>query len=116
MMKNIILVQRAGTLSALATSLMLGGCMSFIPAYERPAAPVPAAYAPELTPAGATGTTAAADIDPEHQRTLAQGLVGLAEGVSRYLVERGDTFDPEVLGQQVADMAWAGLRAVHRKD
>ena len=56
----------------------------------------------------------AADIEAEHQRTLAQGLVGLAEGVSRYLVERGDTFDPEVLGQQVADMAWAGLRAVHR--
>jgi multidrug efflux system outer membrane protein len=64
MMKNAILVKRAGTLSALATSLMLGGCMSFIPAYERPAAPVPAAYAPELTPAGsAAGTTAAADIE-----------------------------------------------------
>ena len=56
----------------------------------------------------------AADIDPEHQRTLAQGLVGLAEGVSRHLVERGKVFDPEVLAQQVADMAWAGLRAVHR--
>ena len=57
----------------------------------------------------------AADIAPEHQRTLAHGLVGLAEGVTRHLVERGDTFDPEVLGQQVADLAWAGLRAVHRK-
>jgi hypothetical protein len=58
----------------------------------------------------------AADIDPEHQRTLAQGLVGLAEGVSRHLVERGKVFDPEVLAQQVADMAWAGLRAVHRSE
>ena len=56
----------------------------------------------------------AADIEPEHQRILAQGLVGLAEGVSRHLVERGETFDPEALGQQIADMAWAGLRAVHR--
>ncbi|MEI7548809.1 MAG: TetR/AcrR family transcriptional regulator, partial [Actinomycetota bacterium] len=56
----------------------------------------------------------AADIDGEHQRTLAHGLVGLAEGVSRHLVERGESFDPEVLGQQVADLAWAGLRAVHR--
>jgi AcrR family transcriptional regulator len=56
----------------------------------------------------------AADIEPEHRRTLAHGLVGLAEGVSRYLIERGDTFDPDVLAQQVADMAWAGLRAVHR--
>jgi AcrR family transcriptional regulator len=55
-----------------------------------------------------------ADIAPDHQRTLAHGLVGLAEGVTRHLVERGDTFDPEVLGQQVADLAWAGLRAVHR--
>jgi AcrR family transcriptional regulator len=56
----------------------------------------------------------AADIDPDHQRTLAQGLVGLAEGVSRHLVERGESFDPDVLGQQIADLAWAGLRAVHR--
>jgi AcrR family transcriptional regulator len=56
----------------------------------------------------------AADIEPEHQRVLAQGLVGLAEGVSRHLVERGETFDPELLGQQIADLAWAGLRAVHR--
>ncbi len=63
MMKETILVKRTGTLSALATSLVLGGCMSFIPAYERPAAPVAAAYAPELTPAGAAGVTAAADID-----------------------------------------------------
>lgn len=56
----------------------------------------------------------AADIDDEHRRRLAQGLVGLAEGVSRHLVERGEQFDPEVLGQQIADLAWAGLRAVHR--
>jgi AcrR family transcriptional regulator len=56
----------------------------------------------------------AADIEPDHRRTLAHGLVGLAEGVSRRLVERGDSFDPAVLGQQVADLAWAGLRAVHR--
>jgi AcrR family transcriptional regulator len=56
----------------------------------------------------------AVDIDPVHRRTLAQGLVGLAEGVSRHLVERGESFDPDVLGKQVADLAWAGLRAVGR--
>ena len=56
----------------------------------------------------------AVDIAPEHQRVLAQGLVGLAEGVSRHLVERGESFDAEQLGQQIADLAWAGLRAVHR--
>ncbi len=55
-------LSRAATLTVLASTL-LGGCMSFIPTYERPAAPVPAAYAPELTPAGAAGVTAAADIE-----------------------------------------------------
>jgi AcrR family transcriptional regulator len=54
----------------------------------------------------------AVDIDPEYQRTLAHGLVGLAEGVSRRLVERGQSFDPDELGSQVANLAWAGLRAV----
>jgi AcrR family transcriptional regulator len=55
-----------------------------------------------------------ADIEPDHRRTLAHGLVGLAEGVSRHLVEQGRQFDPVVLAQQVAAVAWAGLRAVHR--
>jgi AcrR family transcriptional regulator len=64
--------------------------------------------------AAAIAPLIAADIAPDHQRTLAHGLVGLAEGATRHLIERGDTFDPEVLGQQVADLAWAGLRAVHR--
>ena len=62
-MMNSSSLQRAGTLSALAAALVLGGCMSFIPKYERPAAPVAPAYAPELTPAGSTNATAAADIE-----------------------------------------------------
>src|SRR6187402_662074 len=56
-------LQRAGTLAALAVVLMAAGCMRFIPAYERPAAPVAPTYAPELTPAGAPGVPAAADIE-----------------------------------------------------
>jgi hypothetical protein len=56
----------------------------------------------------------AVDIDLEHQRTIAHGLVGLAEGVSRRLVESDLSFDPDLLGRQVADLAWAGLRAVRR--
>ena len=56
-------LRRAATSTALASALLLGACMSFIPAYERPAAPVPAAYPPELVPAGAAGAGAAADIE-----------------------------------------------------
>lgn len=55
-----------------------------------------------------------ADIDPDHRRVLAHGLVGMAEGVSRHLVERGEPIDPVVLSRHIADLAWAGLRAVHR--
>jgi AcrR family transcriptional regulator len=56
----------------------------------------------------------AVDIDPDHRMTLAHALVGLAEGASRRLVARGDDFDPDVIARQVSDLAWAGLRAVHR--
>ena len=55
----------------------------------------------------------AAGLEAEHQRVLAHGLVGIAEGVSRHLVESGVDFDPDVLGSQITDLAWAGLRAVH---
>lgn len=54
----------------------------------------------------------AVDVDPLHRRVLAQGLVGMAESVSRYVVELGDDFDPDTVGQYVADLAWAGLRAI----
>jgi AcrR family transcriptional regulator len=56
----------------------------------------------------------AADIDDEHRLTLAHALVGLAEGASRRLVERGEDFDPDVIARQISDLAWAGLRSVHR--
>ena len=55
----------------------------------------------------------AVDIDPDHRRTIAHALVGLAEGASRRLVERGENFDPDEVARQVSDLAWAGLRAVH---
>src|SRR5262245_19318418 len=54
------------------------------------------------------------DIDDEHRLTLAHALVGLAEGASRRLVERGDQFDPDLIARQVSDLAWAGLRGIHR--
>lgn len=57
-----------------------------------------------------------ADIEPEHQLTLAHGLVGLAEGVSHRLVEMGEEFDPDVISRQISALAWAGLRAAARQD
>ena len=43
----------------------------------------------------------AVDIDPEHRRTIAHALVGLAEGASRRLVELGENFDPDEVARQV---------------
>ena len=57
-------VRRVGAAwSLLCGALLLSGCMSFIPGYERPAAPVAAAYAAELLPVGASGAEAAAEIE-----------------------------------------------------
>jgi AcrR family transcriptional regulator len=55
-----------------------------------------------------------ADIDGDHRRILAHGLVGLAEGTSRHWVRTGQGGDADVLGRRLADLAWAGLRSVHR--
>ena len=56
----------------------------------------------------------AADVDTDHRRTLAFGLVGMAEGTSRLWVAEDLDIDPKLLARQVADLAWAGLRGVHR--
>jgi AcrR family transcriptional regulator len=55
-----------------------------------------------------------ADIDADHQRVLAHGIVGLAETISRRLVEADQPFDPDVVATQVANLVWGGLRAIHR--
>lgn len=55
-----------------------------------------------------------ADIDDDHRRLLAHGLVGLAEGTSRHWVHTGGDGDPDVLARRLADLAWAGLRGVRR--
>jgi AcrR family transcriptional regulator len=53
-----------------------------------------------------------AGLDHEHQRRLAHALVGMSEGVSRYLIASGEPFDPTLVGSQLANFAWAGLRGV----
>lgn len=107
MMKHDIL-QRAGKLTALSTMLLLGGCMSFIPKYERPAAPVAPSYAPELTPAGSSaGQSPAADIewqrffaDPrlkrlielslQNNRDLRVAILNIEQARAAYQIKRAD--------------------------
>lgn len=57
-----------------------------------------------------------ADIDPEHRRSLAHGLVGLAEGTSRDWLAGGGTVaaQADLLARRVAELAWAGLRGIRR--
>jgi AcrR family transcriptional regulator len=54
----------------------------------------------------------AVDMPEEHRRTVAHGIVGLAEGASRRLIDHGDDFDPDVIATVVAGLAWAGLRSI----
>jgi AcrR family transcriptional regulator len=66
----------------------------------------------ESTIADATAAWIEADVDEDHRRLLGHGLVGLAEGTSRHWVTSGLDVDPDLLGRRVADLAWAGLRAL----
>ena len=66
--------------------------------------------------ASAIAPLIAVDIAPEHRRTLAHALTGMAEGASRQLVGLGKAFDPEQVAAEVSALAWAGLRAVQRTD
>lgn len=68
----------------------------------------------ESSIADAIAALIAADIEPEHRRVLAHGIVGLAEGTSRHWVSQELDLDPDLLARQLADLAWAGLRGVHR--
>jgi len=54
----------------------------------------------------------AADIDDDTRRLSAHALVGLAEGSSRRLLDRGEPFDPDEVADTVAGLAWAGLRSL----
>jgi AcrR family transcriptional regulator len=60
------------------------------------------------------------DIDPDHRQILGYGIVGLAEVTSRHwMANREDDIElteGEAAHQagRIADLAWAGLRGVHR--
>jgi len=55
-----------------------------------------------------------AEIDADHRRILAHGLVGLAEGTGRHWVANGLDLDPTKVARRIAELAWGGLRSVHR--
>ena len=77
----------ARSLALAASLLALAACSTLIPPYERPAAPVPASYAPEVLSAPASAAEAAADVD--WQRFFADPrltrLIGLAIANNRDL-------------------------------
>ncbi|MEY2399375.1 MAG: hypothetical protein QOJ00_2549 [Actinomycetota bacterium] len=54
------------------------------------------------------------DLDADHRLLLAHAVVGLAEGASRRWVAAGAVESAQAAAGRVADLAWAGLRAVHR--
>ncbi len=92
----------------------------------------------EDTVAEAVGPLIDAGLDPEHRRLLAYSVVGMATGASRHWLasaggtepgaggaapgvlglaaERSETdkLEADRLARRVADLAWAGLRSVHR--
>ena len=61
-----------------------------------------------------------AGLDERHRRLLAHAVVGMAEGASRYFLDVGpasaEGTDADRAAQRLADLAWAGLRSVHRDD
>ena len=56
-----------------------------------------------------------ADIDDDHRRLLAYGVVGLAEATSRHWVLSGRREDVDTLSRRVADLTWAGLRGIRHE-
>lgn len=51
-------------------------------------------------------------LDEERRLLLALGLVGMAEATSRHWMRSGAEGDTDALAQQVADLAWHGLRDI----
>ena len=83
----------------------------------------------EDTVAEAVDALIDAGLDSEHRRLLAYAVVGMATGASRHWLASagvtGESADPSReldaedleagrLARRVADLAWAGLRSVHR--
>ncbi|HZU79554.1 MAG TPA: helix-turn-helix domain-containing protein [Acidimicrobiales bacterium] len=61
-----------------------------------------------------------AGLSEDHRRLLAYAVVGMAEGASRYFLDarpegtQAHEADADRAARRLADLAWAGLRTVHR--
>lgn len=51
-------------------------------------------------------------LDPQRRLLLANGIVGLAEGASRYWLRHDVEVDANTLAEEVSQLAWAGLRGI----
>jgi multidrug efflux system outer membrane protein len=98
-----------GTTIALAATALLAGC-SFIPTYERPAAPIPAAYATTVGPESATSIAPWQDYfaDPRLQqlieaaltnnRDLRVAVLNIEQARATFQVRRADLYPGVGLG------------------
>ncbi len=79
----------------------------------------------EASIAGTVATLIDADIDVAHRQLLGHAVVGMAEGAGRQWLRsrssgpgagKGQLLpdEPDRLARRIADLAWAGLRVVHR--
>ena len=104
--------------------------MSFIPAYQQPAAPVAAAYAPELLPAGAAGAPAAADIDWQryfidarlkrligialaNNRDLRVAVLNIEQARAAYQIKRADELPSVGAGVSAQRIAFGGASLIN---
>jgi multidrug efflux system outer membrane protein len=112
-------MRRALSSLGLAALLGVSGCMSLIPEYQRPAAPVPAAYPAEAQPAGAP---AAADVDWQayfadprlkrlieialaNNRDLRIAVLNIEQARATYQVKRADELPTVGAGLQASRQA-----------
>jgi AcrR family transcriptional regulator len=78
----------------------------------------------ERTIAEAIDVLIDAGLEEDHRRMLAYAVVGMAEGASRHFLDERErnsesesqdsAADESRLASRLADLAWAGLRSVHR--
>ncbi len=64
--------------------------------------------------ASAIASLITVDISAEHRETLAHAIVGMAESASRKLIDSGTSFEPDRIAEQLAVLAWSGLRGLGR--